>query len=369
MRVAAIAAVLLCCSVVQAKVFETSTHGKPEIKSIQVLGFGPEGTLLIGDGAGATIFAIETNEKSSTAVPAKVEGILAKLAGRVGAPSDGVEILDLAVHPTANIVYIAARKQDDKANLIFTLSPGGEIGLLNLDSVKYARVTLPTLSGAALTKITDVAWIDDKLLAAAGTSEAFASKIFICPTPLKHDAAGELHSAETYHVAHGKWETKAPMSVILPYKENNKTYVVGAFACTPVVKYPLDELTTPDAKVKGISVIELGSGNRPLDMFAYEKDGKEYVLANTFRGHHAKKPFGPSPYWTVRFERDLLGENEAVNEKALLRLKGDAPATDRIKMIETFHGVTQMDRIGANQAVVLKEAEGGRLDLDVAALP
>lgn len=369
MRIAAIALVLLGCTAAQAKVFETSTHGRPKIQSIQVLGFGPEGTLLIGDGAGAAIFAIETNEKASSAVPAKVEGIRAKLAARVGAPADGIEILDLAVHPTANVVYLAARKQDDKSYLIFTLTPGGELGLLNLDSVKFARVTLPTLAGAPLTRITDVAWADDKLLAAAGTSEEFASKIFICPAPLKHEAAGELHSAETYHVAHHKWETKAPMSVILPYKENDKTYVVGAFACTPVVKYPLDELTTPDAKVKGISVIELGSGNKPLDMFTYEKDGVEYVLANTLRFHHAKKPFGPSPYWTVRFERDLLNENQNVNENALWRLKGDQPATDRIKMVEAFHGVTQMDRIGMNQAVVLKEADGGQLDLDVAALP
>ena len=75
--------------------------------------------------------------------------------------------------------------------------------------------------------VTDVAWADDRLLAAAGTTEEFASKIFICPTPLKHEAAGEFHSAETYHVAHGKWETKAPMSVILPYTEEGKTYVVA----------------------------------------------------------------------------------------------------------------------------------------------
>ena len=368
MRVALFATLLLCCTTAQAKVFEAPAHGKPEIKSIQVIGFGPEGTLLIGDGASSAIFAIETTEKASTAVPAKIEGIVAKLAARVGAPADGIEILDLAVHPTANVVYFAARKQDDKASLIFTLRPDGEIGLFSLDSVKYARIALPMPKDAPPARITDVAWADDKLLAAAGVSEEFASKIFVCPTPLKHDVAGELHSAETYHVAHHKWETKAPMSVILPYSEAGKTYVVGAFACTPVVKYPLDALT-PDAKVKGVSVIELGSGNKPLDMFAYEKDGKEYVLSNTFRFHHARKPFGPSPYWTVRFERSLLGENENVNEKALLRLKGDQPATDRVQLVEAFHGVVQMDRIGESHAVVLKEAAGGRLDLEVPALP
>ena len=141
----------------------------------------------------------------------------------------------------------------------------------------------------------------------------------------------------------------------MPFTEGGKTYVVGAFACTPVVKYPLDALS-PDAKVKGTSVIELGSGNRPLDMFTYTKDGKEYVLANTLRFHHEKRPFGPSPYWTVRFERSLLGEEENVNEKALLRLNRRLqPATPRIVMVDGFHGVVQMDRLGETEALVLKQ--------------
>lgn len=351
-----------------AKVFEKSTTGKPDVKSIEVIGFGPDGVLLVGDGRGAQIFVIETNEKPSQAAPTKVENIVAKLAASIGAKADGVELLDLAVHPTSNTVFFAARKQDDKTPLLFTLRPDGQIGLFELDKVTYARVALATPGGPTVARITDVAWADDKLLAAAASNEEFASKIFVCRAPLSHDANGELHSAETYHVSHHKWETKAPMSVILPYQESGKTYVVGAFACTPVVKYPLDAIT-PDAKVKGVSVIELGSGNRPLDMFAYEKEGKEYVLSNTFRFHHERKPFGPSPYWTVRFERSLLGENENVNDKAINRLKGSEPATDRIQLVEAYHGVTQMDRLGPDRAVVLRQADGGRVDLDVLPLP
>jgi len=369
MRVALFACVAaLFASTVEAKVFEASTHGTPEVKSIEVIGFGPEGTLLIGDGRGSAIFAIATGEKPSQAAPAKIEGITAKLAAAIGAKADGLEILDLAVNPVSNTVYFAARKQDDKTALILTLKPDGEIGLFDMASVTYARVSLPTPANAPTARITDVAWADDKLLAAAGVSEEFASKIFVCQTPLKHDQAGALHSAETYHISHHKWETRAPMSVILPYTEAGKTYVVGAFACTPVVKYPLDALQ-PNAQVKGVSVIELGSGNKPLDMFAYEKNGKEYVLSNTFRFHHEKRPFGPSPYWTVRFERDLLGEDENVNEKAVNRLKGNDPATDKIQLVEAFHGVVQMDRLGDDRAVVLKQNATGGLDLDVLSLP
>src|SRR5437016_3408221 len=119
MRVfAALCIAALIASSAQAKVFETSAHGTPDVKSIEVIGFGPEGTLLIGDGRGAAIFAVATNEKPSQAAPAKVEGIAAKLAAKIGAKADGLEILDLAVHPTSNTVYFAARKQDDKTPLI-----------------------------------------------------------------------------------------------------------------------------------------------------------------------------------------------------------------------------------------------------------
>ena len=209
---------------------------------------------------------------------------------------------------------------------------------------------------------------DDKLVAGVGANDAFASKIFVAQTPLRHDAAGELHAAETFHVQHNKWETKSPMSTIMPFTENGKTYVAGAFACTPVVKYPLDSLS-PGAQVKGKSVLELGSGNRPLDMFTYVKDGKEYVLSNTFRFHHERRPFGPSPYWTVRFDRDLLDEEENVNEKALFRLKGNEPATPKVVLVENYHGVRQMDRLGESEAVVLRETSDKKLELAILPLP
>lgn len=115
-------------------------------------------------------------------------------------------------------------------------------------------------------------------------------------------------------------------------------------------------------------MIELGSGNRPIDMFVYEKGGKSYVLSNTFRFHHERKPFGPSPYWTVKFEQELLSEGDAVNENAILRLKGSAPATDKIEMVEAFHGVMQMDKLDETHALVLRQVEEG-VRLEVLPLP
>ena len=341
------------------KVLKSTRQGDPQIKSINTLSFAPEGVLLIGDGRGSQIVAVQTD--STPATPASfrtLAGIDAKLAARVGAPAKGIEIIDMAVSPITNVAFIAARKQDDKSQIIFTVSPAGKIGLFDVADVKYASVKLRS-GDATVSLVTDVAWADSQIVAAARSSEAFSSKIFSIQVPLAKQSESKVFTAETYHVSHGRWETKAPMSVLIPIKENGQTFVVGAFSCTPVVKYRIDALR-PGATVKGSSMIELGSGNRPVDMFVYEKGGKPFVLANTFRFHHSRKAFGPSPYWTVKFQQGLLSGDAAVNEKAVRRLKaGYEPATDRIEMVASYHGVMQMDRLGKSHALAIQDTGKG----------
>ncbi len=338
----------------EAKVFNKTTTGKPGIKSIQVIGFAPEGVLLIGDGAGSQIFAIQTGDTHPQgSLTEKIEKIDEKLAGRLGTTPKGIEIIDLAVNPASGTAYLAVRKQDDKRYIVFTVNGAGKIGELDLDKATFARLALDA-GKSKISAVTDVAWADDRIIAAGRSNEEFASKIFSINAPISHEEKGATYSAETYHVSHGRWETKAPMSVVIPFKENGQTYVVGAFSCTPIVKYPIESLQ-PGASVKGSSVVELGSGNRPIDMFVYEKDGVSYVLANTFRFHHERKPFGPSPYWTVRFAQGVLAEDNKVNEQALRRLKGNyQPANDKFEVVEAFHGVEKMDKLDAHRALVLR---------------
>ena len=352
------------------QVIAKANQGNPKIKAIHVISFAPNGVLLVGDGASSQIVAIETGDtKAGSGLKGDVNiaNVDSEIAKRIGAKADGVEIIDLAVNPASGKAYLAVRKQDDRTPLIVVVDGAGEIQLLPLDDVKHAAIRL-TAGDVKISAITDVAWADDRIVAAGRSNETFASKIFSVAAPLKHGVVSEMYSAETYHVSHRRWETKAPMSVVIPYKENDKTYVIGAFSCTPVVKYPLDAIQ-PGAEVKGSSVMELGSGNRPIDMFVYERDGKAYVLSNTYRFHHERRPFGPSPYWTVRFEQNILAENENVNENALLRLKNYKPATERVQMVESFHGVTQMDKLGNTHAVVLKDDGEGSVNLTVLSLP
>lgn len=350
------------------EVVSSTVKGDPELRSIEVLSFAPEGVLLVGDGRGSQVVALMTGDtKPAAALAAKIEGIDAKLAGRLGGTAREIEILDLAVNPASGRLYFAIRRQSDKSSAILTLDGSGKIEELSLKNIEHAKIPLPKGEQAPVTRITDVAWAGGKVIAAGRANEEFASKIFVVPGPIAHNAAGQLYSAETYHVSHGKWETKAPMSVLMPFEEGGKTYVVGAFSCTPVVKYPIDALQ-PGAKVKGISMIELGSGNQPLDMFAYHKNGKPLVLMNTFRFHHERKPFGPSPYWAAKFDQELLSGEQKVNEKAVRRLSGDKPATDRISLVESLHGVVHLDLLGEKSAVALRKTAEG-FDLEPIALP
>ena len=133
------------------------------------------------------------------------------------------------------------------------------------------------------------------------------------------------------------------------------------------MKYPLDEIK-PGAKVKGISMVELGQGNQPQDMFIYEKDGRSYVLVNTVR--RFGKPFGPSQYWTARVDLDLLRQNDKVNEQATRRVDAQTqPITDRIKMVDSYHGVVHMDRLDKDHALVLREDGNKGFKLEPLLLP
>jgi hypothetical protein len=189
--------------------------------------------------------------------------------------------------------------------------------------------------------------------------------------PLGQEGSCGSFSTETFHVAHNKWETAAPIRTMMPYEENGKKYLIGTFTCTPIVKYSLDDLT-PGAKVKGTSVIELGQGNTPQYMFTYEKGGKKYILMNAQRMGMMQQsnPVGPSEFWTAKVDFNILQEMDKVNKNALWRTTGKAniSTTDRAQIVQTFHGVTHMGQLDAERVLVLRK-DGQNVNLQVIPLP
>ncbi len=367
----AVLALLLATAAATADtaVLDKTTTGTPEIKAIEAIRFAPGGVLLLADGKGAQVIAVETGGSAAKAGFMKaVDGIDKEIAGKLGVGVKDMEIIDLAVHPVTNTAYVAVSEKVNRKSVIVTIDGEGKIGEFPLEKVKYAKLALPSEGKSTLSRLTDMVWTGDRLLVAGQANEEFGSKLFSIPGPLSHEAKAAVYSTETYHVQHGKWETKAPMTTLMSFVEENKKYVAGAFACTPVVKYPLDDLKAGE-KVKGISMVELGSGNRPLNMFMYEKGGKGYILLNTFRMFNPKA-FGPSPYLTFRIDQSMMSDKEKVNEKAVRRLdRQNKPATDSIKLVETFHGVRHMDRLGEDRALTIREGDKGGLSLVAIELP
>src|SRR5262249_50689072 len=168
-----------------------------------------------------------------------------------------------------------------KQDFIGTGDGKGKIQEYALDKVKFNRYKMPAEDKSGKIKVTDITFADGRILLAVQAGQTFSSKIYSIDTR-QDDAEPYWISTETFHVAHNKWETNAPIRTVIPYVENGKKYLVGAFTCTPIVKYSLDELKSGE-RVKGSSVVELGHGNTPLDMFVYEKGGKSYILMNNDR--------------------------------------------------------------------------------------
>jgi hypothetical protein len=354
----------------QTAPLKDAATGDPQVKSIEAINFGPGGLLLIGDSKGKQIVAVDTGD--TTAVKwtrSEVANLRDELAGRLGAPAKDIEIKKMAINPASQTAYFAVRLLPTKKDLIMTVDGNGKVKEFALDRVKFVAVPLP--ADQNLTSVNGVTWAGDRILVTALASETFANKCYSIMTPLARDGSCAAFSTETYHVAHGKWETSAPIRSVMPYEENGKKYLVGAFLCTPIVKYSVEDIQ-PGAKVKGVSVVELGQGNTPQYMFSYEKDGKRFILMNAMRMGQMQKsnPVGPSEYWTAKVDFNLLQETQMVNTKALWRTHGKANTseTDRAQVVPTFHGVTHMGQLDSERALVLRKDDKG-VNLQVLPLP
>jgi len=356
-------------------VMKDAVTGDAKLKSIEVLSFAPDGVLLLGDGKGKQVVAVQTGDTTPTKwTKNEIADVKAVLAGRLGAMAKDIEIKRVAINPQSQTAYIAVRLLSAKPpkDLVMTIDGNGKVKEFSLENVKFTATQLP--ADQKVTSVTGVTWARDRVLVTALANETFANKCFSIMAPLANDSQCGPFTTETYHVAHAAWETKAPIRTMMPYVENGKNYLVGAFTCTPIVKYSVDEFK-PNEKVKGISVIELGMGNTPQYMFTYEKGGKKYILMNAMRMAQMQKsnPVGPSEYWTAKVDFNILQENNKINQNAIWRsgnknAKANVNATEKATVVPTFHGVMHMGQIDSERALAIVK-DGNAVNLKVLALP
>src|ERR1044071_4748420 len=91
---------------------EGMAEGKPDIKTISQVAFGPEGILFIADAKSAAIFAVATSDTKpgSASNGIRVEGINRKIAGLLGASAEQILIDDVTENPVSHNAYLAASR-------------------------------------------------------------------------------------------------------------------------------------------------------------------------------------------------------------------------------------------------------------------
>jgi len=340
-------------------------EGKPAFKAMNQLAFGPEGILFIADTKSAAITAIATDDtKPGTATTIKAEAINEKIAALAGTSVDQIVIEDLAVNPISRQAYLAVSrgKGPDAMPLLVRVKAGGQPELVSLDKVKFSRTELPDPAEDAAPApgkkggnrrseaITDIAFLEDRVLVAGLSNEEFSSTLRAIPFPFKTVPNGT--SVEIYHGAHGRFETRAPVRTFVPFNVGNEPSLLAAYTCTPLVQFPIKDLS-PGAKIKGKTVAELGNRNRPLDMIVYQKDGKDYLLlANSSRG-------------VMKISTDKI-ENAAKIESPV---SGGGTKGQSYETIASWTGVDQLDKLDQQHALVLRRGEGNSLNLESPDLP
>jgi hypothetical protein len=340
------------------------TKGTPDIKSAGPLAFGPHGLLFVGDSQGGAIFAIDTADRSTDSAGGsiKVEAINEKIAGLLGTEPRDVMINDLAVNPASGKAYLAvSRGRGPSATpVIVRVDRSGKLEVVSLDNVPFAKAELSNVpaasSGAPAKKgasprsqaITDLAFVDGRVYVAGLSNEKFSSRLLSIPYPFASVDNGT--SVEIYHGAHGRLETQAPIRTFAAYKINGEPYLMAAYTCTPLVKFPVAALK-PGAHYKGTTVAELGNRNQPLDMIVYQKDGKDFIMtANSSRG-------------VMKISTDGIAEAASIGEQ--IRDTAGLP----YKTISELKGVVQLDLLDKDNALVIVEQPGGAQNLETVPLP
>jgi hypothetical protein len=329
------------------------SSGKAQLKSAGPLAFGPDGILFVGDSVGASVVALDTNDRTpGPAAKFDVKGINAKIASLLGTSSDQILINDVKVNP------ISMGRGPDATPVIVRVDQTGQLTTLSLDSVKHSSISLVDAPKNAqssgfggdprMQTITDIAFVNGNVIVAGLSNEEWSSALRSIPFPFAQAAKGA--TIQIWHASHGDFETEAPVRTFVPYTIQNQQYILAAYTCTPLVKIPVSDLK-PGAQVKGTTIADLGSGNRPLDMVPYQKGGHSYILiANTSNG-------------IQKLQADNLEAYKPITSPTVMDT-GGVP----FQKISELKGVQHLTHLDDSNALVLMDGNGS-LDLRAIALP
>ncbi|MDX1962444.1 MAG: hypothetical protein SFX18_04780 [Pirellulales bacterium] len=353
----------------------TLKPGTPELQSAGQLAFAPDGILLVGDNRAAAIWALDTGEVDNTAGKAaaapraaqsalpptlKIEDLTAVLARELKLEQP-LAINDLAVSPVTGQVYLSVASGEKALPAIVRIGAAGLPELVELQNIPHLRASLPNPPEDKIVgegrraknrrneAITDLAYVDGKVLVAGMTSNPAPSQVLEFPFPFAPTEGGT--TIEIYHAAHGKVEDHAAIRTFVPLTIDGEPTILAGFTCTPLVRLPIKGLEE-GKKLRGTTVAELGNWNVPLDLISYEKDQRPcLLLANSARG-------------VMKISLEDIGRAEGLSE----HVRDGGTAGQSFEKIPALEGTVQLDKINNTHGVVIRKA-GEQLNLEVVPLP
>ena len=281
---------------------ENAPNTAPENSSItgaNVLAFGPDNVLFIGDSKAAKVHAIATEANQVTdPVPFNVLDFDLKIAASLGIEARDLIVQDMKIHPVSQEAYVAVKKghQPDAPSMVAIVSPmDNQIRFLEteaLDSISIQNPASEELTfwrdiPASTLTITDIDFYDGFIYVAGLSNGEFASTIRKIAFPF-NDSQEAVNSIEIYHAIHTQNETRAPIRTMAIEEIEGVPTLIASYTCTPLVTIPLAEIEEGN-DVKGKTIAELGYGNTPIDMITYmaqEQDGsfdKKLLVTNKHR--------------------------------------------------------------------------------------
>ncbi|MEM7038595.1 MAG: hypothetical protein AAF570_16540, partial [Bacteroidota bacterium] len=273
-------------------------------KSLGVLEFSDEGILFAGDNTSGAVFAYDFSEAQAKSDPFEVNvyQIDEKVASTLGTAPKNIQINDIAVHPKSCEVYLSVTRGHGAEALPALIRVNSAQTLENIDltKVEFTRQALtnipdeghkmvlrgtlgapPTEKEIAKSKISlrtlsivSMEYHNGGLYVAGISNEEFNSVLRHLPYPFNGEE--KVSEIEMYHIAHDRYETRAPIRAMVARELNGIDYLVAAYTCSPLVLIPISDLKD-GAKVKAKSLGDMGNG-QPIDMVPFKMKGEEMLF-------------------------------------------------------------------------------------------
>ena len=280
--------------------------------SAGALAFAPDGTLFVGDSKGGAIWAYPPRARGRVpeVAPFLFANIDERMAELLGVETRQLAYNGLAVHPLTREPHISLGIKAggriepavvrvslegtilplnlrDRAATVHTLAnlPDPDkifrslAGEWPVPSAEYydEKARTPMRSMA----IVDIKFHDGELFVSGVSNQEFCSVLRRVPYPFTGSSI-ETH-LEIYHVAHGNYETRAPIRTMQFATLNGEDTLIAAYACSPIVTIPVSQLTD-GATVVGKTIGDMGNG-QPISMVAYRDEGEDRLfITNVARG-------------------------------------------------------------------------------------